>query len=92
MRNRFMLSWSLVWALSIAGNVARCQESDNAAGPVVFTVQDDHRNMMEQLGITRLCPGPSGNPGPAEWKQALYCIVQQLTFGRSSTAAATPGQ
>ena len=27
-----------------------------------WTTAQDHRNMMEQLGITRLRPGPSGNP------------------------------
>jgi hypothetical protein len=36
-----------------------------AASPGVdtqkWTTRDDHRNMMEQLGITRLRPGPSGN-------------------------------
>ncbi|WP_425395855.1 alpha/beta hydrolase family protein [Aeoliella sp.] len=30
--------------------------------PVMFSVQQDHQNMMQQLGITRLRPGPSGNP------------------------------
>lgn len=30
--------------------------------PRTWTAQEDHRNMMEQLGITRLRPGPSGNP------------------------------
>ncbi|MEZ6134581.1 MAG: hypothetical protein R3C53_06705 [Pirellulaceae bacterium] len=30
--------------------------------PVVFSTQQDHENMMEQLGITKLRPGPSGNP------------------------------
>jgi hypothetical protein len=29
--------------------------------PVTFTTQEDHRNMLEQLGITKLRPGPSGN-------------------------------
>ncbi len=28
-----------------------------------WTTQQDHRNMMEQLGIARLRPGPSGQPG-----------------------------
>jgi (4-O-methyl)-D-glucuronate---lignin esterase len=28
-----------------------------------WTTQQDHRNMMEQLGISRLRPGPSGQPG-----------------------------
>jgi hypothetical protein len=29
--------------------------------PVVFTAQEDHGNMMNQLGIKQLRPGPSGN-------------------------------
>jgi hypothetical protein len=33
-----------------------------APAPVTLTTQEDHRNMMEQLGITKLRPGPSGNP------------------------------
>ena len=33
--------------------------------PVTFTTAEDHKNMMEQLGITSLRPGYSGNPdGP----------------------------
>src|SRR5256714_4714259 len=28
-----------------------------------WTAAQDHRNMMEQLGIVRLRPGPSGQPG-----------------------------
>ena len=36
---------------------------DPAAAPLNWTTQQDHRNMMEQLGITRLRPGPSGQPG-----------------------------
>lgn len=30
--------------------------------PVTFTNEQDHENMMKQLGITELRPGPSGNP------------------------------
>jgi hypothetical protein len=29
--------------------------------PLNWTAREDHKNMMEQLGITRLRPGPSGN-------------------------------
>ena len=29
---------------------------------VTFTTAQDHQNMMGQLGITKLRPGPSGNP------------------------------
>src|SRR5438128_284202 len=42
--------------------------------PVTFTTQEDHRNMMEQLGITRLRPGPNGNesaPNHANYDEAL---------------------
>ncbi len=30
--------------------------------PLNWTAEQDHRNMMQQLGITKLRPGPSGNP------------------------------
>ena len=33
--------------------------------PKAWTAQDDHKNMMEQLGITALRPGPSGNEADA---------------------------
>ena len=38
-------------------------EPRKAAEPLKWSAQQDHRNMMEQLGITRLRPGPSGQPG-----------------------------
>jgi len=31
--------------------------------PLNWTTQQDHRNMMDQLGITKLRPGPSGRAG-----------------------------
>src|SRR4051795_11388831 len=34
--------------------------SDHPA-PVTFTADQDHQNMMDQLGIKALRPGPSGN-------------------------------
>jgi hypothetical protein len=42
--------------------------------PVTFTTQEDHRNMLEQLGITSLRPGPSGNesaPNHANYDESL---------------------
>jgi len=52
---------------SLFGQDARTPSADSAAEPVpvTFTTQQDHRNMMEQLGITKLRPGPSGNPSAA---------------------------
>ncbi len=32
-----------------------------APEPVTWTAKQDHQNMMDQLGITRLRPGPNGN-------------------------------
>lgn len=34
----------------------------NPPAPVTWTAKQDHQNMMDQLGIQRLRPGPSGNP------------------------------
>src|SRR4029079_4705294 len=52
------LNWQL-WARSLAGQ--ETPEAGTACEVVTFTTQEDHRNMMEQLGITKLRPGPSGN-------------------------------
>lgn len=41
--------------------------------PVIFTTQQDHQNMLQQLGITKLRPGRSGNangPNPANYEEA----------------------
>ena len=42
---------------------AHAQNSSPVAypSPVTFTAEQDHQNMMEQLGIKALRPGPSGN-------------------------------
>lgn len=42
--------------------------------PVTFTDQEDHANMMRQLGISELRPGPSGDPSApnhANYDEAL---------------------
>ncbi|HWI59097.1 MAG TPA: acetylxylan esterase, partial [Bacillota bacterium] len=38
-------------------------EPGKAPEPLNWTAQQDHQNMMQQLGIIRLRPGPSGQPG-----------------------------
>lgn len=43
--------------------VAACFTRAESPAPLNWTAEQDHRNMMEQLGITRLRPGPSGRPG-----------------------------
>ncbi len=52
----FMLQ-SVLWAQD-ASDASPASD----AGIVTFTTAQDHQNMMGQLGITKLRPGPSGNP------------------------------
>jgi hypothetical protein len=64
-------AWMTV--LSGAGAVARAGGRALPA-PVTFTAQQDHRNMMEQLGIEALRPGASGNhndPNHANYDELL---------------------
>ncbi len=54
----------LIGALALTGPVTRANNRVSLAlapAPVTFTAEQDHRNMMEQLGIEALRPGPSGN-------------------------------
>jgi (4-O-methyl)-D-glucuronate---lignin esterase len=47
--------------------------AQNAADPKNWTAAEDHQNMMEQLGIKALRPGPSGNesaPNHANYDEA----------------------
>src|SRR6187549_809963 len=58
------------WAISVFGLVSTLPQravgqQGEAPPPVTFTTQEDHRQMLEQLGITRLRPGPSGNESAA---------------------------
>src|SRR5215468_8888004 len=47
----------------ICMGIARAQNSATDSPPpaITFTAEQDHQNMMDQLGITALRPGPSGN-------------------------------
>ena len=64
--------------------------------PVTFTTQEDHRNMMEQLGITKLRPGPSGNPSApnsANYDEALanpYPDLPEVLTLKSGERVTTP--
>lgn len=40
-----------------------CEAAATVPPPVTWTPPQDHQNMKEQLGILRLRPGPSGQPG-----------------------------
>src|SRR3954470_6108138 len=49
-------------------------DSSKYLKPVIFTAQQDHQNMMDQLGIKALRPGPSGNenaPNHANYDESI---------------------
>src|SRR5437762_1044187 len=50
-------------AESLYGQTAAAPSSGAAPEPVNWTTQQDHQNMMDQLGIKTLRPGPSGRAG-----------------------------
>lgn len=55
-------------------SVAVAQPAEPVTAPVTMTTQEDHRNMMEQLGITKLRPGPNGQetaPNHANYDESL---------------------
>src|SRR6185503_2529942 len=60
--------------------------------------QEDHRNMMERLGIRALRPGPSGNesaPNHANYDEALanpYPILPNPLTARNGKRISTPQQ
>jgi len=53
---------------------AMAQDAGSAPPPVTFTADQDHQNMMDQLGIKALRPGPSGDekaPNHANYDESL---------------------
>ena len=52
---------SFLVLLFTAGGIAALAQAPSAPSPVTFTSDQDHQNMMDQLGIKALRPGPSGN-------------------------------
>jgi len=51
----------LITAFPVCALTAQQIDSSKYPKPVVFTAQQDQANMMQQLGIKKLRPGPSGN-------------------------------
>lgn len=62
-------------ALTFAPLRLPAQAASAPPAPLNWTTQQDHRNMLEQLGITKLRPGRNGNPNatnnPANYDPAL---------------------
>ena len=70
-------------------------QDKQSPGIVTFTTREDHQNMLQQLGITKLRPGPSGNetaPNHANYDEALanpYPDLPELLVCRDGTVVKT---
>lgn len=58
-----LASAALVGSLQGQTSPVPAAGAGTAAGPLNWTTQEDHKNMMDQLGVTKLRPGPSGRAG-----------------------------
>ncbi|MCA9190828.1 MAG: hypothetical protein KDB03_03660 [Planctomycetales bacterium] len=68
------LSRSMVLLAYGSVSLLSAETPEGITPPVIFTVQQDHENMLQQLGITKLRPGPSGNeqdPNHANYDESL---------------------
>ncbi|MFO7369846.1 MAG: acetylxylan esterase [Bacteroidales bacterium] len=80
MRKTALLLLTFCIACASAAQEAKTDFSKHPA-PVTFTTDQDHMNMMKQLGITRLRPGFSGNendPNHANYDESIANPCPQL--------------
>ena len=65
---------------------------------MIFSTQEDHRDMQKQLGISKLRPGPSGNPSDPnaantdESKANPYPDLPELLTLKNGEKVTTPEQ
>src|SRR5215470_8868549 len=72
-RARQAMSAACAAGLAVAAPTYTRAQQRPTAEPKNWTAAEDHRQMMEQLGITALRPGPSGNeqdPNHANYDEA----------------------
>jgi len=82
--------------LAFAYSSSVIAQSEAGPAPVTMTTQEDHRNMMEQLGITKLRPGPSGQetaPNHANYDESLanpYPNLPEILTLKNGEKVTTP--
>lgn len=84
----------------VAASAVNEVSGDDAAAPVVFTVEQDHQNMLQQLGITKLRPGRDGSanasgPRAANYDEALanpYPLLPDLMTTHDGQKVTTADQ
>ena len=54
-------SWKLLLVIGLLTSFNTAIAQDTKPEPVIFTTQQDHQNMLQQLGITKLRPGRNGD-------------------------------
>jgi hypothetical protein len=70
---RFFYSIALVILTSAHPLFGQTADASNAGcQPLTWTTEQDHQNMMKQLGIKALRPGPSGRAAPGAANAANY--------------------
>src|ERR1035437_9931670 len=85
----------LLLAASLAAQQPPAKQAP-AAPPVQLTAEQDHQNMMDQLGIKSLRPGPSGNesaPNHANYDESLanpYPDLPDLLTLKNGKKVTTP--
>lgn len=103
MHTSFYSGTALALALLTVGITQRpCQvlgeDTAEHPTPVIFTTQQDHDNMKQQLGIAKLRPGPSGNEqasNHANYDEALanpYPVLPDSLQLKNGTRVSTPEQ
>ena len=101
MSTRF-LSAAVVLGLAVISEINALTQNDAEAAksktPVVFTTQQDHQNMLDQLGITKLRPGRSSNedsPNAANYDESKanpYPVLPEILKTRSGARVSAPEQ
>ncbi len=76
MRSRILAFFIFLLVLILGTTILVAQQPASSTGidTKAWTTKDDHQNMMNQLGIKKLRPGPSGNekdPNHANYDEAL---------------------
>jgi hypothetical protein len=68
------LQGALLGVLVIFSSLCATAQTTSNAAPLTMTAEQDHQNMMDQLGIKALRPGPSGDekaPNHANYDESL---------------------
>ena len=93
----FLFSGLSIWPLALFAQDTPAQKPGPT--PAVFTTAQDHQNMLDQLGITKLRPGRNGNPSAttnvANYDEAQanpYPNLPAILTLASGEAVSTPEQ